>query len=48
MALQDIPQMFSCMHCWQMRKPHRQRQQKAAVSRQQWQSCGPVTRQRFR
>ena len=37
MALQDIPQMFSCIHAWQIWKPHRHRQQKRNSRLQQWQ-----------
>jgi len=38
MALQDMPQMFSSMQSWQIRKPQRQDQQKGTTLRQQWQS----------
>lgn len=45
MALQDIPQRFSCMQFWQMAKPQRHDQQKRNVFRQQWQSiCRPRRR----
>ena len=36
MALQDIPQTFSCMHSWHIWNPHRQRQQKRNSLPQQW------------
>jgi hypothetical protein len=37
-ALQDIPHMFSCIHAWQILKPHRHVQQNVNVIRQQTQS----------
>jgi hypothetical protein len=35
-ALQVMPQRFSSMQFWQIRKPHRQDQQKGTTFRQQW------------
>jgi hypothetical protein len=35
MPLQDMPHKFSSMQTWQMAKPHRQVQQKGALSLQQ-------------
>jgi len=36
--LQDIPQKFSCRHCWHIANPQlRQRQTKGNVPAQQWQ-----------
>jgi hypothetical protein len=46
MALQDIPQMFACMHSWQIMKPQRQLQQKGSVFPQQWQIHSRTGRRR--